>query len=55
LEDEYLEEKENQLDESIFNKKDLLKKIIVWLIVFMVVLMMILLVILDPRFFTFVD
>jgi hypothetical protein len=46
---------EDETQESIPTKKDLIYKIIIWFIVLFISLMLIILLIFQPRFYTFVN
>jgi len=44
-----------ELSESYNRKREIIKKIIIWIIILFITLMLILLVIFQPRFFTFLN
>ena len=44
-----------ELSKSYNRKREIIKKIIIWIIVIFITLMLVLLVIFQPRFFTFLD
>ena len=44
-----------ELSESYDRKKEIIKKIIIWIVVLFISLMLVFLVIFQPRFFTFLD